>query len=342
MSDPVSNAEVEDVLSSIRRLVSEEKRTPVASEASSTSNRLVLTPALRVAENIRPVVQEDAQESVQDDSDDQPDALETVQFRHEPDVQPEEDALTPDAETEQSVADILILAPDAIAPTQDDHEDAQSDDDHSAHEQDSDEAAANTPPADAQFEDAQFDDQNFDNFQDDDQDDDQHSDHNADDHDDADQHDDTSDTATDENADDIAQFEDADDVIPVAESVEPMQAMSNAASLSAKIAALETVIGRTDDQWEPDDTGDSDYSGTEAPAMSWEDTDAVDENADTTNETDVFGSAEDFLDEDALRDLVSDIVREELQGALGERITRNVRKLVRREIHRALAAQELE
>ncbi|MEO3415447.1 hypothetical protein AAFO92_12390 [Roseovarius sp. CAU 1744] len=49
-----------------------------------------------------------------------------------------------------------------------------------------------------------------------------------------------------------------------------------------------------------------------------------------------------MLDEEALRDMVSDIVRQELQGALGERITRNVRKLVRREIHRALASQELE
>lgn len=54
-----------------------------------------------------------------------------------------------------------------------------------------------------------------------------------------------------------------------------------------------------------------------------------------------LSSAEDFLDEDALRALVSDIVREELQGPLGERITRNVRKLVRREIQRALASQEL-
>lgn len=44
----------------------------------------------------------------------------------------------------------------------------------------------------------------------------------------------------------------------------------------------------------------------------------------------------DLIDEQALRDLVADIVRQELQGALGERITRNVRKLVRREIHRAL------
>jgi cell pole-organizing protein PopZ len=48
------------------------------------------------------------------------------------------------------------------------------------------------------------------------------------------------------------------------------------------------------------------------------------------------------LDEEALRDLVSELVRDELQGALGERITRNVRKLVRREIHRALASMELE
>ena len=52
--------------------------------------------------------------------------------------------------------------------------------------------------------------------------------------------------------------------------------------------------------------------------------------------------ADKLLDENALRDIVRETVREELQGALGERITRNVRKLVRREIHRALAAQELE
>lgn len=48
------------------------------------------------------------------------------------------------------------------------------------------------------------------------------------------------------------------------------------------------------------------------------------------------------MDEDALRELIADVVRQELQGALGERITRNVRKMVRREIHRALAAQDLE
>lgn len=48
------------------------------------------------------------------------------------------------------------------------------------------------------------------------------------------------------------------------------------------------------------------------------------------------------IDEDTLRDMVADIVRQELQGALGERITRNVRKLVRREIHRALMSRDFE
>lgn len=48
------------------------------------------------------------------------------------------------------------------------------------------------------------------------------------------------------------------------------------------------------------------------------------------------------LDIEGLRMVVADIVRQELQGSLGERITLNVRKLVRREIQRALAVRELE
>lgn len=49
-----------------------------------------------------------------------------------------------------------------------------------------------------------------------------------------------------------------------------------------------------------------------------------------------------MIDEEALRDLIAQVVREELQGALGQRITRNVRKMVRREIRLALAAEEFE
>jgi len=53
------------------------------------------------------------------------------------------------------------------------------------------------------------------------------------------------------------------------------------------------------------------------------------------------GEPELLLDEEMLREMVSEIVRRELQGSLGERITRNVRKLVRREIYRALETRDL-
>lgn len=49
-----------------------------------------------------------------------------------------------------------------------------------------------------------------------------------------------------------------------------------------------------------------------------------------------------FVDEDALREVIAEVVREELQGEMGVRITRNIRKLVRREIRLALAAQDLD
>ncbi|WP_126974731.1 hypothetical protein [Frigidibacter oleivorans] len=49
-----------------------------------------------------------------------------------------------------------------------------------------------------------------------------------------------------------------------------------------------------------------------------------------------------IFDEAALRGFVSEIIREELQGALGERITRNLRKLVHREVQRALAARDFD
>jgi len=48
------------------------------------------------------------------------------------------------------------------------------------------------------------------------------------------------------------------------------------------------------------------------------------------------------FNEPELRQMITEIVREELRGALGERITRNVRKMVRREIHQALAAKNLQ
>ncbi|SDI34502.1 hypothetical protein [Aliiruegeria lutimaris] len=56
----------------------------------------------------------------------------------------------------------------------------------------------------------------------------------------------------------------------------------------------------------------------------------------------LFASGTVALDEEALREMVSEMLHKELRGALGERITRNVRKLVRREIHRALASRDFD
>ncbi len=49
-----------------------------------------------------------------------------------------------------------------------------------------------------------------------------------------------------------------------------------------------------------------------------------------------------YIEADELREIVSELLRDQLQGDLGERITRNVRKLVRQEIQRALAVRQID
>lgn len=50
------------------------------------------------------------------------------------------------------------------------------------------------------------------------------------------------------------------------------------------------------------------------------------------DDTDAVQAAAPILDEESLRSLINQIVREELQGELGDRIGRNLRKMIRREI----------
>lgn len=64
---------------------------------------------------------------------------------------------------------------------------------------------------------------------------------------------------------------------------------------------------------------------------------APDEDLDTY----VFGEGT-TITEEMLRQVVMDIVREELRGKMGERITHNVRKMVRREIHRVVNSQDFD
>lgn len=58
--------------------------------------------------------------------------------------------------------------------------------------------------------------------------------------------------------------------------------------------------------------------------------------------TDGEGNPLTVLDEAALQLVIRQLIRDELKGVLGERITQSVRKLVRAEINRALAAHALD
>lgn len=64
--------------------------------------------------------------------------------------------------------------------------------------------------------------------------------------------------------------------------------------------------------------------------------------ADQAENDDLADLSEAIGSDDALRELIAEIVRQELSGALGERITRNVRKLVRREIRQMLSSGEFD
>lgn len=152
-------------------------------------------------------------------------------------------------------------------------------------------------------------------------------------------------------------------------------------SLERTISDLEAVIGEQDVEWEPDGSEEVGSSpeveplqwrrhtaATESSAVPAADdvqeaapdsrtTETVEQGSgssefqstdpevDLANDADgytLFDEDETIIDEEALRSLVSDLVREELQGALGERITHNVHKLVRREIHLAITRLDLD
>jgi hypothetical protein len=398
MSDPVTNAEVEDVLSSIRRLVSEDKRPVQVTKSEPKTavfrhaepvppepkpDRLVLTPALRVTEAPSAKVSADA------DTGSDVDINKLVADDTPLDVFAPRAVAMP--EPPQDDADILVFDDVPEEELFDDpaHDystdpynfDDETDDDGEGHAQDGGRSQASVTeeiPHDTGEDDAT----------------------------------EISETAILMQPQERQQDEqdapraDAKPAPPKVQGMGTSMASDKSLALTAKIAALETAIGQISETWEPDDAGESDYAGSEGEAMAWEDdapeqpilskslafgkeqknkaesseeTESLEvmesqleeffaksETSKDTAETAVeppaaeeashtektsafqdkdafeFPAEEQLIDEEVLRDLVSDIVRAELQGALGERITRNVRKLVRREIHRALAAQDLE
>ena len=115
-------------------------------------------------------------------------------------------------------------------------------------------------------------------------------------------------------------------------------------SLEAKVTQLEEIIARTDDEWEPDGDDYSDYAGGVTATLDWERVaDAARDEFDKTvsqviDEPITRTDVEPLNDEemDALREIVAKIVREELKGHLGEKITAKIRQMVQREIKAVL------
>lgn len=381
MSDPVTNVDVEDVLSSIRRLVSEEPVQRRALEAKKT-DRFVLTPALRVAVDHDEQAQQgdeaaaEAEEAPaplsdadapQDDADDQPSEQAEAAAQTPAETTANDDAEEPAVDDQVGDAGEDFLTEPAAVETAE---------------------AAVDGRADASQSDKDHNDR------------DQHN------QDDAHGHGDDTDALMNQ---------------PQQDAGAEQAAFHGEATLENRIVGLETAIGQVQEEWEPDGSEpdadarptrhifQSSRAETESANQPSQDPHSTAEAAQATpdrtfeqelyetiaaeeNETvlqagdatldaggkmseaaaspDVPTEAEDLraldveasnggapdtaaamhiplsddqiLDEDFLRDIVSEIVRRELQGDLGERITRNVRRMVRREIQRALALKEFD
>lgn len=323
MSDPVTNVEIEDVLSSIRRLVSNEDRitTPPVSpgpeaEQAREPTRLVLTPSLRVDDGA-PADSDDGDDAAQaaPHADDAWDGA--ALHDDEQDDSDHDDTDHGDTGHDGSGA---ATAPDIdTADWRDDHPDAAGDDDWQEMQDDPGDLAESG-------------------------------------HDDAPLH-----AAADNRIVDRAgELRARVAELEAAVAGRPDQWEPDGDSTDANAGGPVDPLPWED--FAPDDLARDDVADTakaepeaEGLAREPEATVAVEQaprddalaaaatdDAGVFDDDDLMDSDDEVLDEDALRDLVAEIIRQELQGALGERITRNVRKLVRREIHRALASQELE
>lgn len=315
MSDPVTNVAIEDVLSSIRRLVSEDARVPPVAwrpdpvedarpaEAPAPAGRLVLTPALRVTGEAE--VATEAEAEVQ--GVDAPAPQEALVL-HSPEEAAGEVAHQDDATGDHAAA-WAEDTPDGV-------EEAPADVVAEDHHQDASEAGDAADPyvlGAAEAEVMAWEDH----------------------HDDAPQ----GGGGTDGEGLDTGGFD----------AGRSDAGVSDTGASEEDVAAEGVTMPEPEDlsQEAPDSgfvfasTRDG-HTREQAPVPPLSEARDGAGSADRDDRDLFLRDDEAVLDEDSLRELVAEIVRQELQGALGERITRNVRKLVRREIHRALTSHELE
>ena len=349
MSDPAKSEAIEDVLSSIRRLVSENhpatesKAAPIegAEVQADAEGKLVLTPALRIADPDdpwRPIsVSEEAEDhdnpesTVDDDSSTDISEDEIVDDSDPETAAADEAAAEAIAEIEAAVAETdggpeeAAAEPGQFEPEHGDNDwpDATSGDaalDIAALRQarkgepDQDDGALEV---EAPAEVAEDDDAGGEAAE-------LAQDHATSDEPAAEDHD--LQEQAEQNADetDWSEPESLDEPV---EAEEHAEAEPDATPMFSRTAARDRVVDLGAQLKEP--------SGE----------DGLEDVEDLGEEPGLFTFPEQAateIDEEVLREIVAEVVREEMQGILGQRITRNVRKMVRREIRMALAAEELE
>lgn len=269
MSDPMSNVEIEDVLSSIRRLVSEDLRPAARRQAVAGTSKLVLTPAFRV---------ETGSEDEDAPAPDQAPEIVTRIAELEAAVAARADEFEPDGSEVAATPAESWDEPRALSG-EDDAQVAEPEEMIET-EVETDPVAESTPDAAEQ-------------------------------------------TLADDLWVEAGAEEDGDVVVE--------------AIVGAVVGAVSKAGAKSkSDDWEEHAAMDT---------VDWQDAEVTPEASapgDPKDEMGVFDEADEVFDEEMLRELVRDLIRQELQGALGQRITRNVRKLVRAEINRALAVRDFE
>ena len=159
----------------------------------------------------------------------------------------------------------------------------------------------------------------------------------------------------------------------VPRNVEEAVSATARTELEERIAELEAAVSRSREEWEPDgsepeaeelperhifahsEPEEDQPEPSEAPsaepvptfrrdrteAEAEEQPEAA-EDVSLPERSGAKGTGLAVVDDEALKELVAQVVRKELQGAMGERITRNVRRMVRREIQQALALKDFD
>ncbi len=302
MSEPVSATEIEDVLTSIRRLVMENKSVTTRKDAESPA-KLVLTPALRVdsrrdAQPRGQVVELGLQSRVFRAARDLAEAHAEAPVAEAPMMVIEDDAPLAKGSLEDRIAELEAAVDTCVSEFEPDGSEAPDVPERIVYRPEPTLAAA--PEAEAAADEAALD----------------------------------LDTPL-----TLTNPELPEDARPEAAQAAEADLVQDVAADPAPESVEEPAIDTMEAELAEADLSDTDVVDAESVETEWEDV-----HPHETGHLHFRTDAEDadYLDEEALRELVARMVREELQGTVGERITHSVRRLVRREISRALALQDYE